>query len=158
IEEFVGSATAGGTLTGPNAANAWSITGTDGGTLNGTAFSDFGDLVGGSNVDTFTFQSAGSVSGSITGGGGANEIKGPNAATTFTTPGASSGGIPGRVPSFSNVQPLTGGSAGDSFDFQGGSVSTVNGGGGTDTITGPDAATTWNVTAANAGSVPGVVS
>lgn len=56
-----------GTLVGPNQANDWQITGVDTGTLNGSMFTNF-SLLGGTLVDTFTFQAGGQITGDVRGG------------------------------------------------------------------------------------------
>src|SRR5262249_16920185 len=45
----------GDTLVGGNAANTWSITGTNAGQVGGVTFSGFSNLTGGSQADTFAF-------------------------------------------------------------------------------------------------------
>ena len=56
------------TLTGPNATNTWSISSTNGGTLDSKIkFTKMQNLVGGNVLDTFKFSTAGQVS-NITGG------------------------------------------------------------------------------------------
>jgi hypothetical protein len=60
-----------GTLTGPNAKNAWEVTGTNAGKLNGSIqFVHVQNLVGGGGTDTFTFDNGKGVTGTIDGGGG----------------------------------------------------------------------------------------
>lgn len=61
------------TLTGPNSASTWTITGVNTGTLNGNlSFTNVANLVGGSADDVFCLQTGGSLAGSINGGGGEN--------------------------------------------------------------------------------------
>jgi hypothetical protein len=62
------------TLVGPNVTNTWSLTGANGGTVSNVTFSGISNLVGGSGNDTFKFNVAGSVSGTIDGGGGTNSL------------------------------------------------------------------------------------
>jgi hypothetical protein len=58
------------TLAGANITNAWNITGTNAGNLNGTvAFSAVEKLTGGSGVDTFRFTTAASQVFTVNGGG-----------------------------------------------------------------------------------------
>jgi hypothetical protein len=64
----------GDTLVGGNAANVWSITGTNAGQVGGVTFSGFSNLTGGSQADTFKFVTGGSVTGAINGGGGVNTL------------------------------------------------------------------------------------
>jgi hypothetical protein len=70
-----GNAAGTNTLQGPNTANTWKITGANAGTLDGTVnFTGMQNLLGGSANDTFQFQTAGSVSGTLNGGGGTNTL------------------------------------------------------------------------------------
>src|SRR5205807_2097027 len=62
------------TLTAADTTNAWLITAANGGTVGSFAFSNFGNLTGGTGDDTFTFGSSGSVSGNIDGGGGTDTL------------------------------------------------------------------------------------
>jgi hypothetical protein len=59
-------------IVGPNQIdeNKWIITGLGEGTLNGIPFSNVAKLVGGENVDTFTFKPDGTISGDVEGGEG----------------------------------------------------------------------------------------
>jgi len=59
-------------LISPAQANLWAVTGPNSGTLNGNAFSNVQNLVGGGFTDTFQFASAGFVSGYVDGGSGIN--------------------------------------------------------------------------------------
>ena len=62
------------TLTASNTTNNWLITGENDGQLNGLVFIDFNNLVGGTEVDNFVFESLGSVTGVIDGGAGVGVI------------------------------------------------------------------------------------
>jgi hypothetical protein len=62
------------TLTGPNAANTWNINAPNAGTLNGSAFTGVESLVGGNGADDFNFSATGSLSGTVNGGAGANDL------------------------------------------------------------------------------------
>jgi hypothetical protein len=56
-------------IVGPNAANTWTITGSDAGTLNGAVnFVSIANLAGGSANNTFRVMAGGSINGSISGG------------------------------------------------------------------------------------------
>ncbi|NOZ19571.1 MAG: calcium-binding protein [Planctomycetes bacterium] len=108
------------TLAGPNAANVWSITGADAGTLNGSySFSNVGNLTGGNNTDGFTL-SGGTLSGAIDGGAGNDTLTGDNVANTWTITGADQGTATGVTGGFSNVENLTGGTNDDAFTFNAG--------------------------------------
>ncbi len=81
LTTIVGSGAATDTLIGPVALQdqtAWTITGANAGTVDGTAFSAFANLTGqGSTNDAFIFAAGGSLSGTIDGGaGGARRLRG----------------------------------------------------------------------------------
>ena len=135
VQTFIGSTTAGGTLTGPAAASTFNITGLNAGNVGGVAFSNSGNLVGGAGTNVFKFAAAGSLSGGITGGSGANSID----ETAFTTPvslNLATSTLTGLGASYSNIQTITPGS-------------------GANTLTGPATGSTFNITVANTGNVAG---
>ncbi|MAE63770.1 MAG: hypothetical protein CMJ18_05815, partial [Phycisphaeraceae bacterium] len=146
-------------LIGPNAAQAWTLTGPDAGTAGATAFSNIENLTGGTDQDTFTLGAGGSLSGTADGGAGSDAILGPDALTTWNVTGAGTGSVPALLGGFSNIENLTGGNATDTFDFSGGGsiAGGVVGGAGADAIIGPSAVTTWNILVPDQGDVPGVV-
>ena len=92
---------------------------------------------------------------SVLGSAGADTLIGPGAATTWQVTGANAG-VVGAV-SFSGIEHLTGGAAQDTFVLADtGSVSGALAGGlGEDVLIGPDAASTWDITGADAGQVNG---
>jgi hypothetical protein len=226
----------GDTLDGANIANTWTLTGVGAGTVNGIAFTGINNLVGGANTDTFKFNSGGSVSGTINGGGGSNTLDysnhgataitvnlqthtatatggfsnigtlvgssstsdtliGPNTTNTWTLTGTNAGTV--GTFSFSAVENLTGGTGNDTFKFNAGAavtgkitggagtntlnyaayttavtvnmatgaatgtggytgIKSVVGGSGANTLIGPNATNTWNITGTNAGNVAGL--
>jgi autotransporter-associated beta strand protein len=63
------------TLQGPDAANTWQLSGANAGTLDGQiSFASIQNLTGGASSDAFHFQTGGSLSGQIDGGGGSNTL------------------------------------------------------------------------------------
>ena len=130
FQTFVGTGTT-DSLIGQNAANAWSITGSNSGTVGNYRFSGFPNLVGGTSSDNFTFVSPGSLSGSINGLAGNNVITGDNNGDTFTVSGANSGTFASSATAtFSNIAALLGGTGNDRFNFlSGGSISGIVAGG-----------------------------
>jgi filamentous hemagglutinin family protein len=71
IENIIGTNNATSTLMGRNTPNNWNIAGNNSGTYNGTlSFSQFQNLTGGTEADTFNFTPAASISGNIDGGAG----------------------------------------------------------------------------------------
>ena len=62
---------AGNTIIGPDQINTWQVTGADAGSVGGFSFSDFGELLGGEQTDTFRFTGGGRVTGLVDGSGAA---------------------------------------------------------------------------------------
>jgi hypothetical protein len=122
------------TLVGPNGPNTWDITGSDFGSLGVVEFTGVANLTGGTANDTFDFGSAGSVTGTIRGGGGTNTLNysgdGGAAATVNLATGAAT-----RTGGFSNIQVLVGSSSA------------------ADMLVGPNSTNTWTIIGANAGTV-----
>lgn len=131
-------------LIGPDAATAWTINGQDRGTLGTNVFfSSIGNLVGGSGNDTFALArkyfpvpTVGSITGSISGGGGSNTLDYslfPFAVgVNLGTHGASQIRA-GAAGGFANINKVVG------------SASAA------DTLTGANAYTDWLISAANGG-------
>jgi len=63
-----GGGNGGDTLIAPNLPNTWVINALNSGTLNGASFSDFPNLTGGSDDDSFTITGIGSINGQFDGG------------------------------------------------------------------------------------------
>jgi hypothetical protein len=93
----------------------------------------------------------------ITGG---STLIGPNQNTTWTLTDTNAGSISGfpNGLTFSSIQNLRGGNANDTFTLNGGSVATINGGRGSNTLIGDNTVNTWNITGVNAGNVNGTTS
>ena len=133
LSNFLGSGSNADTLGGPAGDATWSITGTNAGSVNGNTFSSFENLAGGAGNDTFAFTTGGSVSGNIDGGAGTNTLDYSALAGPVTV----------------NLQTAKASDIGGTFA----NVSNFVGSLGSDSLTGPDAATQWNITAANSGTV-----
>jgi ELWxxDGT repeat protein len=88
ITAVVGSAstTSFDTLTGPNAASTWNLTGANAGSVNGLSFSGIENLTGGTHADTFLVGPGASLAGRLDGG---NNF--PGATDTLNFSGASTG-------------------------------------------------------------------
>ncbi|MDZ7685024.1 MAG: hypothetical protein U5O39_08470 [Gammaproteobacteria bacterium] len=95
---FTGGTDSNDVLTGSAGADAFAITSTDTGTLNGDSFSQFAGLDGGSGADTFTFNNAGNLSASIVGGAGDDTITGDTGGNTFSVTGTNTGTLAGKPP------------------------------------------------------------
>jgi autotransporter-associated beta strand protein len=127
----------GDTLTGPNQANAWVITGFNAGTLDSTiAFRNVSNLTGGSVGDTFTFDQGGAIYGNLI----------ANAPTN--TLAYSQYGVPARV----DLQTTTATGIGGTWTNIQNFLST----GTADTLVAADTANTWSITGTNAGTVGAV--
>jgi hypothetical protein len=108
------------TLVGANVANQWTITGANAGKVGSVSFTKVANLVGGSDVDVFKFASAGSLSGSLDGGGAPAykgdwlDYSGLSVAVTVNLQTGSAtkigGGADGRV---TNIQNVHGGNGGN---------------------------------------------
>ena len=144
------------TLIAGNADDAVVITGLDTGTESSVAggFSNIGNINTGGGNDSLILESGARLSGSIDGGDGADDVlEGGN--TTWNILGPNQGthsNINGR---WRNFERLRGKDADDLFIFHvGGSLSrSIDGGGGTNTIQGPDADTTWTLDRQNGGTL-----
>ena len=153
------------TLQAEDITNAWLITGNDQGSVAGTSFTNFSDLVGGSADDSFTLATINQISGVIDGGTGnntvtlttanqhiiletdikqidtlvtalgSNTLQAADVANTWSITGNNEGSVAGV--SFSKITDLVGGSGVDSF-----TLSTIDqisgvidGGAGSDSLT-----------------------
>jgi len=107
------------TLTGPNIASAWSVTGANSGAVNAVNFANFGNLTGGTAANTFTLGANGSLTGTLNGGGSSNTLVGPNLASTFHITANNAGNLANTsgVLKFTSIQNLTGGSQPNVFVF-----------------------------------------
>lgn len=147
------------TLTGPGAVNTWTITADDAGTLDSITFSNIQNLIGNTSSDSFTFNGAFQVSGSIDGSTGINTVTGPNVLNSWTISADDAGTITptgaSGATSLTNITNLTGGSFDDTFTFNGAfQISgAINGGGGSNTINGPNVNNTWAVVSQTTGTI-----
>jgi hypothetical protein len=150
-------------LVGPDAGASWSLTGNGEGSVKAsgstttTSFSGFESVKGGSGADSFSVGAAGALAGTLDGGGGADELKGPDRAATYTLsgPGAGTLGNAGDV-SFIGIESLTGGNQSDRFILRSGAALPGDlaggGGAGSDTLVGPDTNNPWTINGADSAS------
>jgi hypothetical protein len=128
------------TLLGTNLASTWSITAQNAGTLTfgggTTTFSGVQNLTGGSGNDTFVFANGAGVDGNIDGGSGSNTFN-YAAYSSGVTVDLSANTATGVGGTFANIQTFVGAGAGGNA------------------LHGPNADTTWNITAQNAGALTG---
>jgi hypothetical protein len=138
ITALVGSTAATDTLIGANSTNTWSITGPNAGTVNAFSFSSIKNLQGGTGVDVFAFTAAGSISGSIDGGGapkGQGDWLDYSARTTAVTVNLSTGFATSVAGGVSKIQNVIGSAGNDTLT--GNSLGNILiGGAGTNIITG----------------------
>lgn len=151
IDEFSGNSLHPeyGTLIGANQINNWSITGQNKGTINGFGFTNFANLTGGTDSDTFTIQDTANISSQMVLNGGANTdnavfdtLIGPDINTIWTIDSTHGNTLTDTDPAtklniaFSEFESLTAQGGNDSFGFVGSShvIGTVDAGAGTDNI------------------------
>ncbi len=97
--------------------------------------------------------------GTLTGSSVAGSLTGENTANTWTITGANSGTLNDSTTTliWSGFSSLTGGTSTDAFVLSGGTLSgSINGGGGSDTLTGDNVTNSWTITGANTGTVTGI--
>jgi hypothetical protein len=146
IREFVSSASSSDTLLGPEANTTWEISGTNSGAVvtstSRFAFFGFENLVGGLDVDVFSFIGAGSVTGTLNGGGTSPGLGDWLNYSGLTKPvtvnlqtGSATGVAGGAAGHVKNIQNVHGGNGGNTLtgDSQG---NILIGGSGANTLTG----------------------
>jgi hypothetical protein len=133
ISALIGSTSTSNKLIGPSAANTWTLTGANAGTVGAFGFSAIQNLTGGTSTDTFNFNPGGSVSGTINGGGSTNTLN------------YSAFGTPVTVNLAANTATGTGGIA---------NVGKLVGSGlAGDLLVGPNTTNAWSITGNNAGTL-----
>ncbi len=118
-------------ILGPNSDTDWHIIGADSGTVAGTSFANIEQLVGGSGDDNFIFESGGSISGFVEGGGQVfgDTVVGPDAVNTWNITGNNAGTLVSHGV-FTGIENLLGGNQNDTFSFgAGGAMSGLIDGG-----------------------------
>ena len=133
IETFTGNG-ANSTLVGDDVNTNWRVTSSNSGTAGVINFVNFANLTGGSAVDNFALT-GGNISGTITGGGGTDELVGDNTTNSWSITGSDVGTLNGQN-SFAEIERLFGGTLADTFVYDNGSSFSggVDGGGGTDEV------------------------
>jgi hypothetical protein len=117
------------------------------------------NLYAGSGDDYLQIGDAAATVVTFDGGGGSNYLQGPEANTVWAITGADTGYLYGdaigNYVAFTGVGTLLGGSASDTFYVgDGASLSGyLDGGGGDNTVVGPDVANTWSVWGYDAGTL-----
>jgi Ca2+-binding RTX toxin-like protein len=131
FEQWQGG-TATDTLVGQNLATYWAITAANSGSVSGVNFSGMENLTGNGQIDTFAIQGAGSISGVVNGGDGADIVDFSGATGPVVVNLASN--------SASTVGTLS-------------SIAVLLGTAANDTVIGANNANTWTITSATAGTV-----
>ena len=137
IQSFIGGTNTGNLVAGPNVASTYLVTAPNTFSVGGLSFSGFGNITAGSANDSFVFSPGATLSGNVNGGGGTNTLD-LTAYTTATSVNLVTSRATGLGGTFSSIQSFIGGS------------NTGN------LVAGPNAASTFNITAANAFNVGGV--
>jgi hypothetical protein len=134
-----GGGGAGDVINGMAAANAFTVTAANGGTVNGTQFANVENLNGGAAADVFTVAAGGSLGGSIDGAGSDDELNVAGAAAVTVNLGDSSATVlnSGGANGYSSIESFVGNATDDVL------VATAN-------------ADTFDTTAANSGTVAGI--
>jgi hypothetical protein len=173
IEQVTASNGTGDLLIATNATNVWNIQGTNSGTLNSTlSFSGFESIAGGLAADQFLFDSAGQITGRISGGDGADvlDLSQGTAPQSYRIGVLSA--VDNLVGAYTSIEQVTGNamtgtkligpSSGAAWSvlpdgqisIHGAnyrSIREISGGAGSDTILGPAQSNTWSILAPNAG-------
>ena len=160
-----------GTFIGPPGDTFWDINATDSGTFGG-GLGTIGAMVysgvsilAGAGADTFIFTGTGEVTQGIDGGGGFNTVMGGIGADTFTVLGATSVDFlfGGNTTSLTNITHIDSTAGAGTFDDIGGDTvalggntwgGDINGGAGSDTLSGSD---NYTITGADLGTSTNVL-
>src|SRR5690606_13556487 len=145
------SGAGGGTLTGSNTTNTWTLDGTPTLTVGSAtlSFEGFAILQGGTGADTFDVSAASTfdllggagadsfnldatLTGSIDGEAGTDTVTGADDANTWTVNADNAGDVDGVA--FTSVENLVGGAGVDQFDLSAGVSGSITGGAGADVI------------------------
>jgi filamentous hemagglutinin family protein len=129
VQKLIGCSDKENVLTGTAHNNTWKISGENSGKVHDfLEFENMSSLKGNEYKDTFKFYNGGSISGSINGGGGSNNVIEYGDCTQNVT---------ADVSKFSNIYEILG-------------CTTL-------TLQGPDAKTTWNITGEDEGNIGGAI-
>ena len=145
------------TLVAGDAPSTFTVSGPDAGVATGAAlFTNIENLTGGDHGDTFALA-GGTLSGSVDGMGGNDELVADNVANTFNLTGPNAGTATGVTVGFTNVENLTSGDMADTLTISGGSLAGIFvGGGDTDTLQADNVANFFGTIGPNTGFVNGL--
>ena len=147
-------------LTTPNQATTFGITGTNSGTLTGVAngFQNLENLTGNAQGDSFQFTAAGSIQGTIDGAGGSDLLIADDSGAFIDISGTDGGTYGGKVAGWQNIENIQGGAGDDTFLLSATTLTgTLDGGGGNDLMVGDTVANQFIVLVPNGGTVTGVL-
>ncbi len=115
-------------LQGTDSPSIWDIYGANQVRLNGVEYSNVGSLVGGTDSDTFIFESAGDLTGDINAGAGSgtDSITGAGKTNTWVIDSAGGGSL--NSVGFSDIEDIIGGAGQDTFTISADVNSIVGGG------------------------------
>jgi subtilisin family serine protease len=174
IERIAGGLSNVDQLIAPNTTNLWTLNGIDSGVLNGgLAFESFENLTGGSASDLFQVAGSATVTGTVNGAGGSDQLDLSDRPGGLEFRLGSQASIVGIISAFRNTEQVVGN--GDVGTYIRGSdiatswstttsgqivvggvsyssIGSIVGGNGIDTLTGPVAPNRWTVRSANAGA------
>ena len=163
INTYTGSIDGGGgvndSITGGNTTNTWTVTGLNSGTTTALSggFINVENLTGNTGIDNFDL-SGGTLAGSVDGAGGIDTLTANNVVNSWTVTSANGGTVTGTG-GFSNIENLLGNANTDNFTIIGGSIESIDGAGGIDSLTADNNPTNnWSITGVNLGAVTGVAS
>lgn len=145
INRVIGANLGDDILYGNNANTTWNINNNTGNAglltwgANSVLFSGIGNLRGGTGADSFAFSAGGFLTGNVNGWAGNNTLDYSGTASAISV-NLQTNTATALGQGFSSIQNLIGGSSSG------------------DTLTGPNANTTWNITAGNTGTVNGTFS
>ena len=139
------------TLQAADKDNLWQISGSDSGTLNGQQFVAIENLIGGALADTFEMAAAGSISGSIDGGGGNDTVIASALDNLWELSAEGIGSLNGQ--GFWGMENFKGGSGADRFSVAPDATGTIDGGGGNDTLAAVSGANEWAILGNNSGTL-----
>lgn len=142
-------------LIGPNLSRVWELTTQYGGQIERSEieFENIQSIVGGDKRDQFKLSRQ-RLDQTISGGGGIDQINGPDAPRQWNVTGEHRGNVVASNVDFVSIESLAGGSAADSFNLSPGVLSTaISGGQGRDTVNGADVENTFSFDGQRRGQV-----
>jgi len=113
--ETIRANSSGNTLHAEDINNDWHISGENSGQINNIVFTGFSNLMGGNDIDTFTFED-GSITGYVNGANGSDTLLANSKNNNWIINGIDQGRV-NDINSFSTIENIVGGSETDSIIF-----------------------------------------